>query len=109
MFRHQGSARTERQNRLVAGYLAFLGGYVNTAGFVLIGTFTSHVTGNVGRFANDLASGQPAAAAAAVTMIVAFFAGAVLASMAIESDFFGRAQNAYAFALFTEAALLVLF
>jgi uncharacterized membrane protein YoaK (UPF0700 family) len=109
MFRHLAAARSDRANRTLAAYLASLGGYVNTAGFVLIGTFTSHVTGNVGRFANDLASGQPAAAAAALTMIVAFFTGALVASMAIESDFFGRIQNAYAFALSTEAALLALF
>ena len=78
-------------------------------GFVLIGSFTSHVTGNVGRLANDLADGQYGAAVAVRPMFVAFLAGAFVASMAIESNVFGRTANAYGVALLGEAALLVLF
>src|SRR5262245_36120243 len=109
MFRHQGPGRSDRQNRILAGYLAFIGGFVNSCGFVLIGSFTSHVTGNVGRFANDLASRQFDAAAAAATMVVAFFLGAFVASMMIESNFFGRTPNAYGVALTTESLLLIAF
>jgi uncharacterized membrane protein YoaK (UPF0700 family) len=109
MFQHQGPARSDRQNQVLAGYLAFVGGFVNSTGFVLIGSFTSHVTGNVGRLANDLAYRQYDAAATAFPMIATFFAGAFLASMAIESSLFGRAANAYGVALLGEAALLMLF
>lgn len=109
MFAHEGPGRSDRQNRVLAGYLAFVGGFVNSAGFVLIGSFTSHVTGNVGRLANDLAYRQYDAAFAVLPMIVAFFSGAFLASMAIESNFFGRTANAYGVALLGEGALLVLF
>jgi uncharacterized membrane protein YoaK (UPF0700 family) len=109
MFQHQGPSRSDRQNRVLAGYLAFVGGFVNSTGYVLIGSFTSHVTGNIGRLANDVAYRHYDAAATVLPMIVAFFAGAFVASMAIESDFFGRTANAYAVALLTEAALLVLF
>jgi uncharacterized membrane protein YoaK (UPF0700 family) len=109
MFQHQGPSRSETHNRVVAGYLAFVGGFVNSAGFVLIGSFTSHVTGNVGRLANDLAYHQYGAAATALPMITAFFGGAFVASMAIESDFYGRTANAYAAALLGEGALLILF
>jgi uncharacterized membrane protein YoaK (UPF0700 family) len=109
MFHHQGPTRSDRQNRLIAGYLAFIGGFVNSAGYLLIGSFTSHVTGNVGRLANDVAALEFHAAAAAVTMIIAFFTGAFAASMAIESDFFRKVPYAYSFALFCEGALLVMF
>lgn len=109
MFVHHGPARTPRQNRILAGYLAFVGGYVNSVGFVLIGSFTSHVTGNVGRMADDLAARQWDAAAAAMTMIVAFLVGAFVASMTIESGFFGSTANAYGVALSSEAVLLVTF
>ena len=109
MFQHQGPSRSSQQNRLLAGYLALIGGFVNSAGFLLIGSFTSQVTGNVGRVANDLAAGELHAAAGALTMILAFFAGAFAASMAIESDFFRKVPYAYAFALFCEGALLVVF
>jgi uncharacterized membrane protein YoaK (UPF0700 family) len=110
MFSREGSARTDGQNRRVAGYLAFVGGFVNSSGFVLIGTFTSHVTGNVGRLANDAALGHYAAAAAALTMVVCFFGGAFGASMIVESRHLGGpASRAYASALAVEALLLVLF
>jgi uncharacterized membrane protein YoaK (UPF0700 family) len=109
MFQHQGPSRSDRQNRVLAGYLAFVGGFVNSTGFVLIGSFTSHVTGNIGRLANDVAYRHYDAAALLLPMIVAFFTGSFLASMAIESNFFGRTANAYAVALLGEATLLVLF
>jgi uncharacterized membrane protein YoaK (UPF0700 family) len=79
----------------LAAYLAFVGGFVNSAGFVLIGSFTSHVTGNVGRLANDVASREWSPAGAAAAMIVAFFCGSFVASMIIESEAFGSAAYAY--------------
>jgi uncharacterized membrane protein YoaK (UPF0700 family) len=109
MFQHQGPSRSSRKNRIVASYLALIGGFVNSAGFLLIGSFTSHVTGNVGRLANDVAAADFHAAAAALTMIVAFFVGAFAASMAIESDFFREVPYAYSVALFSEGVLLVVF
>ncbi len=110
MFSREGSARSESQNRWLAGYLAFVGGFVNSSGFVLIGTFSSHVTGNVGRLANDAATGQYAAAVAALSLVLCFFVGAFAASMIIESRFFGRSNTrAYALALATETSLLLLF
>jgi uncharacterized membrane protein YoaK (UPF0700 family) len=109
MFRRHGPGRTAIQNRALAGYLALIGGFVNSAGFILIGTFTSHVTGTVGRFSNDLAALEWDAAGLAFTMILAFFTGAFIASMMIESNFLGKAANAYGVALVTEAFLLVAF
>src|SRR5262249_31699884 len=49
------------------------------------------------------------AAGAAFTMLVAFFGGAFVASMMIESNFVGHTPNAYGTALTGEAFLLVLF
>jgi uncharacterized membrane protein YoaK (UPF0700 family) len=109
MFQHEGPGRSERQNRLLAGYLALVGGFVNSAGFVIIGSFTSHVTGNVGRLANDVVAAEWAAAATALMMVLAFMAGAFAASLAIESQIFRSRSSAYAAALATESALLALF
>jgi uncharacterized membrane protein YoaK (UPF0700 family) len=109
MFRHQGPGRTDRQNGLLAAYLALTGGFVNSASFILVGTFTSHVTGNVGRLGNDVVWLDLPAAAAASTMILAFFAGAFVASMIVESSFFGRTPTAYGVAMLAEATLLAAF
>jgi uncharacterized membrane protein YoaK (UPF0700 family) len=91
----------------LAAYLALVGGFVNSAGFVLIGSFTSHVTGNVGRLANNVASLEWSAAAGAAAMIVAFFCGSFVASMIIESEAFGSAANAYGTSQALEALLLL--
>ena len=109
MFRDAGSPRSDRENRVLAGYLAFVGGFVNSAGFVLIGTFTSHVTGLVGRAANDLAFGRIGASGAAASMVLAFCAGAFVASVIVESRWLGHASRAYAAVLATEGLLLVVF
>ncbi len=109
MFRRHGADRSNRQNRLLAAYLAFIGGFVNSAGFVIIGTFTSHVTGNVGRLASDVTTQQFGAALTALTMLIAFFLGAFLASLIIESNVSGRSAHAYGSALLIEAWLLLSF
>jgi uncharacterized membrane protein YoaK (UPF0700 family) len=109
MFRDDGTPRSEPVNRLLAGYLAFVGGYVNAAGFVVIGAFTSHVTGNVGHFARYVALRQFEGALGAGLLIIAFFVGAFVASMMIESDVFKRPPHAYGAAVLAEAALLLSF
>jgi uncharacterized membrane protein YoaK (UPF0700 family) len=107
MFRTEGASRSDRQNRIVAGYLAAVAGFVNSSGFLIIGSFTSHVTGNIGRLADDLALGKADAAALAAILVLAFFAGAFVASMALESRLMSRQTHVYGVLLLVEAALLV--
>ena len=76
MFQREGPARDARTNLILAAYLAATAGYVNSGGFVLIGSFTSHVTGSIGRFANDLANGSFGASITALSLALAFFGGA---------------------------------
>ena len=106
MFSGSVGASSDRKNRLLAGYLAGVAGYANSAGYVLIGTFSSHVTGNVGRMANDVSLGDPLAALSALALVVSFFAGAFLVSVLVESRWLGHMSRGYAVALATEAALL---
>jgi uncharacterized membrane protein YoaK (UPF0700 family) len=108
MLRTEGPERTHRQNQLLAGYLALIAGNVNSAGFVLIGSFTSHVTGNVGRFADDLALNKWGAPFA-MLLIVAFFGGGVAASMMLESARPEQRPVVYSRLLFIEASLLAAF
>lgn len=107
MFRREGDQRPFRHNQILAAYLASIAGLVNSAGLILIGSFTSHVTGNVGRLANDLATGSGAAAFAAL-LVVCFFAGSFSASVALESSVRSRPRT-YSTLLFCEAGLLAAF
>jgi uncharacterized membrane protein YoaK (UPF0700 family) len=104
MFRRAG--HWDRRYRAMAAYLASIGGYVNSAGFVLVGTFTSHMTGNVGRLASDVSHGQAAAACGTLALVAAFVGGAFVASTVVESDFWGSRARSYGIAISMEALVL---
>lgn len=89
--------------------MAGTAGFVNSGGFVMIGSFTSHVTGSVGRFANDLANAHFAASFAALWLVLAFFGGAVAASLILEQKESPLLPSRYALALAVEAGLLLTF
>lgn len=109
MFKHEGPARSVRKNAILAGYLAFVAGFVNSGGFVMTRSFTSHITGSVGRLGNDLAVTQNDDALAAALLVLVFFLGAVVASLTIESAVFRQRAHAYGVALLTEGTVLFAF
>ncbi|MEP7048939.1 MAG: YoaK family protein [Pseudomonadota bacterium] len=108
MFRHTGPSRSAKLNSILAGYLALTAGFVNSSGFVLLGTFTSHVTGSVGRLANDLAAREWGAVALASLFVISFFAGAFVASLLVEAKGW-RISRAYGVALLVECSVLTSF
>jgi uncharacterized membrane protein YoaK (UPF0700 family) len=109
VFRHEGPARDPKANMILAGYLAAIAGFVNSGGFVMIGSFTSHVTGSVGRMSDDVARGEMTAAISALSLVLAFFGGAVLASLILERTDHSRPETRYALALLVEAGVLLCF
>ena len=109
MFRHEGPSNDPKKSALLAGYLAFVAGFVNSGGFVLIHSFTSHVTGSVGRLANDVAHGDVPAALSAATLVVTFFLGAFTASLLLEGHTGARIATAYGTALLAQSLLLATF
>ncbi|MDB4941419.1 MAG: putative transrane protein [Labilithrix sp.] len=109
MFAGYVGPHAERRHRFVAGYLACAAGFANSAGYVLIGTFSSHVTGNVGRLASDLAQHHALAGLSAFALLLSFFAGAFLVSTLVESRALGRPSRGYVVALSLEALLLLAF
>lgn len=104
MFRREGPARSPRTNAALAGFLALIAGFVNSGGFILVGSFTSHVTGSLGRLADDAARADLAAAVSAATLVSGFFVGAVIASLIIESR---SPRTRYGLALLAETVALL--
>lgn len=109
MFSHEGPARTARSNGLLAGYLAFVAGFTNASGLILLGAFTSHVTGNVGRLSVGLVQGDRPAAATAALFVALFLCGAVVASLIVETYLFRQRSASYGAALLVEGLLLSTF
>jgi uncharacterized membrane protein YoaK (UPF0700 family) len=109
VFRHEGPARSPRANAILAGYLAFVAGFVNSGGFVLIGSFTSHVTGSVGRLSTDVTHGDFGAAFFAALLVAMFYVGSLAASLILEGPSPTQLPRAYGTALFFEGLLLASF
>ncbi|HEX7667534.1 MAG TPA: YoaK family protein [Polyangiaceae bacterium] len=109
MFSHEGTERSDLQNRALAGSLAFVGGFANSAGFVVLGLFTAHVTGNVGRLADDLSRARWSVALVPLGLVGLFFIGAVLVTFVVENHRFARRAYGYAVALSIEVVLLAVF
>ena len=109
MFRLEGPARSPRNNAVLAGYLAFVAGFVNSGGFVLIGSFTSHVTGSIGRLSIDVTRGDFAAASFAALLAATFFLGSLSASLILQGPRPTRLPRAYGAALSLEGLLLAAF
>lgn len=108
MFQKELHSRTSIDDRRLAAYLAVLAGNVNSAGFVILGSFTSHVTGNVGRLADHVIAGRGTALLVGATL-VAFFGGALLTSMLAESHFLGSRSRSSGVLLTLEAVLVAAF
>jgi len=109
VFRREGPARDLKTNTVLAAYLAGTAGFVNSGGFVMIGSFTSHVTGSIGRLASDVAEGHFAASVSALSLVLAFFLGSVVASLTLEPSKMAPVAARYGMALAAEAGLLALF
>jgi uncharacterized membrane protein YoaK (UPF0700 family) len=102
----QNKALLERV--ILAMVLPGVAGAVNAAGFFAVGSYTSHVTGNVARIGDELASGHLWLAVRAAILVAAFFLGALISTLLI---LHGRRAGGspYWRALLAECALVFVF
>ncbi|MCC6573047.1 MAG: DUF1275 domain-containing protein [Planctomycetes bacterium] len=103
----------ERRQRLVESLvlgvaLPAVAGAVNAAGFLVIGTYTSHVTGMAARSGDEVALGHWFAAWQPLALIAAFFGGAFFAAVLTEIAR-RRGHARYVIALIAEAIFISLF
>lgn len=96
------------EKAILACVLPAVAGAVNASGFFAIGTYTSHVTGNVARIGDELAVGHLWLALRAIFLVGSFLSGSMLATALVL-----RARRAggppYWRALLIEASLLFVF
>lgn len=99
LFSHEGKDRSFRENAVAAIALSGVAGFVNSAGFLAVGVYTSHVTGSFSRLASAGADGAWAAAGDLALLVGAFFLGAFASSMMVELTNLTRWRNESRFAL----------
>lgn len=94
-----------RELMTLAVALPAIAGAVNAAGFMVVGAYLSHVTGNLARIGDEVAVGRFEVALGYAIVIGAFFGGAVLATLQIEvSKRLNKPR--YVAAMLTEGLLL---
>ena len=101
--------RTLGTNQLLGALLAFNAGAVNAGGFLVVGVYTSHMTGFASSLADQLVLGNMALALAALATLLAFVLGAAVTALLVNWARQRRLRSEYALPLMFEALLLLLF
>ncbi|BDU75783.1 YoaK family protein [Mesoterricola sediminis] len=105
----QGTDRSQALNRQLAWSMAFIAGAVNAGGFLAVKTYTSHMSGNVSKLADELALGRMRLAWGAAEIILCFLLGAFTAGTLINLGRRMKFRSPYALNLTLEAGLMLVF
>ena len=104
-----GQHRTPYINRLLGGLLAFNAGAINAGGFLVVGMYTSHMTGFASLLADNMVLGNMTLVLGAVGALLAFTAGAAVTAMLVNWARQNHLRSEYALPLLVEAVLMLLF
>lgn len=103
-----GEDRTSNIDLVLAGLLSSMAGALNAVGFLIAGSFTANMTGNISASADHFANGEFLIAASFLGLLVAFICGASMAALAIQIGERKRIRSIYALAIAVEAVILLL-
>lgn len=101
--------RTQGTNHLLGVLLAFNAGAVNAGGFLVVGLYTSHMTGFASMLADQLVLGHMTLALGALGALLAFVAGAAVTALLVNWARQRHLRSEYALPLMLEALLLLVF
>lgn len=101
--------RTLGTNQLLGALLAFNAGAVNAGGFLVVGLYTSHMTGFASMLADQLVLGNMTLVLAALGALLAFVMGAAGTALLVHWARRHRLRSEYALPLMLEAVLLLVF
>jgi uncharacterized membrane protein YoaK (UPF0700 family) len=104
-----GSKRSQRANRQLAHFLAFIAGAANAGGYVAVKQYTSHMSGIVSAMADATAVRDVGWLAAGISALTAFLAGAACTAILVNWGRRRELHSEYALPMLVEAGLLVCF
>lgn len=103
-----GDARTSNIDLVLAGLLSSIAGALNAVGFLIAGSFTANMTGNISAFADIIANGAPLIAFSFLGLVLAFIGGAGMVAVAIQAGERRQLRSVYALAIAAEGIILLL-
>jgi uncharacterized membrane protein YoaK (UPF0700 family) len=104
-----GRKRSQRANRQLAHFLAFIAGAANAGGYVAVKQYTSHMSGIVSAMADATAMQDAGWLAAGMSALLAFLAGAACTAILVNWGRRRDLHSEYALPMMVEAGLLVCF
>lgn len=104
-----GQHRTASTNRLLGALLAFNAGAINAGGFLVVGMYTSHMTGFASMISDMLVLGSFTVAIGVTGALLAFLAGAACTAVLVNWARQNHLRSEYALPLLLEAGLLLVF
>ena len=104
-----GQHRTPGTNRLLGALLAFNAGAINAGGFLVVGMYTSHMTGFASMLADNLVLGNITLVLGAAGALLAFVVGAAATAVLVNWARQHHLRSEYALPLLLEAGLLLVF
>jgi uncharacterized membrane protein YoaK (UPF0700 family) len=104
-----GSERSQKANRQLAHFLAFIAGAANAGGFVAVKQYTSHMSGIVSTMADATAVQDAGVLAAGASAMLAFLAGAACTAILVNWGRRRDLNSEYALPMMVEAGLLLCF
>lgn len=96
-------------NRLLGGLLAFNAGAINAGGVLVVGMYTSHMTGFVSFLADNLVLGNMTLVLGAIGALLAFTTGAAVTAVLVNWARQHHLRSEYALPLLLEAVLMLVF
>ena len=106
---HHGLGNLEATERQLGITLAFVAGAVNAGGFMVVGQYTSHMSGIVSAIADHSALGAWRLVLAGLLALLSFTAGAACSAMMINWGRRHHRRSQYALPLLLEILLLLSF
>lgn len=104
-----GKRRTIESNKTLGHSLAFIAGAINAGGFMVVGQYTSHMTGIISLAADRIALNQWASSVAMLFYIFCFICGAATTTILIIWGRNHHLHSRYALPFAMEALLLIIF
>jgi uncharacterized membrane protein YoaK (UPF0700 family) len=104
-----GNKRSQKANRQLAHFLAFIAGATNAGGYVAVKQYTSHMSGIVSSMADATAAQDIGWLAAGMSALLAFLAGAACTAILVNWGRRRDLNSEYALPLMVEAGLLMCF
>lgn len=101
--------RTRQANLHIGVILTIVAGALNAGGFLAVGQYTSHMTGMVSTFADQIVLRNFELATVALVSWLAFVVGASTTAMLVNHHRRHGIANVYAVPLLIEAALILIF